>query len=139
MAPLSRVSPHTSQIIALLKITSSRFGSLLNKTFIKEFHTNLFSSLPPSFAGAFKKLCESTVGAEPEPTLWMSFELLGLLERYENLVASVCYEQIEARVQALCPGNWSEQMLPVLRTWMSNEILQWMILPYARDAKTRMF
>lgn len=69
----------------------------------------------------------------------MSFELLGFLERYENLVASVCYEQIEARTQELCPGNWNEQMLPVLRTWMSNEILPWMILPYARDAKTRTF
>lgn len=67
----------------------------------------------------------------------MAFDVIGLLDRYENLVASVCYEQIEARTQETCPGVWNEQMLPGLRNWMAEQIVPWMILPYARGAKTR--
>ncbi|EJC98132.1 Cullin [Fomitiporia mediterranea MF3/22] len=111
-------------------------GSLLHTTFNSEFQTHLFSSLPPSFPGTFKRLCESTVGAQQDTKLWTAFETLGLLDRYENLIASVCYERIEAHVQEICSGNWSEQMLHSLRSWMADQIVPWMILPYARGAKT---
>ena len=67
----------------------------------------------------------------------MAFEVLGFLDRYENLVASVCYEQIEAHTQQTCTGNWGEQMLASLRSWMIDQIVPWMILPYARGAKNR--
>ncbi|KAI5119040.1 hypothetical protein M0805_005906 [Coniferiporia weirii] len=112
-------------------------GSLLLTTFNTEFQTHLFSVLPPSFPGAFKRLCESTVGSAQDHPLWMAFDVIGLLDRYENLVASVCYEQIEARTQESCTGVWSEQMLPSLREWMAEQIVPWMILPYARGAKTQ--
>lgn len=107
-------------------------------TFNAEFQTHLYSALPPSFPRGFKALCASTVnGGPPDQQLWIAFETLGLLDRYENLVASVCYEQIEARVKETCVGVWNEQMLNGLRTWMAEQIVPWMILPYARGAKSR--
>lgn len=106
-------------------------------TFNAEFQTHLFSIIPPGFPAGFKRLCESTVGTEPDQKLWGAFETLGLLDRYENLVASVCYEQIEARVAATCVGVWNESMLTSLRNWMAEKIVPWMILPYARGARTR--
>lgn len=104
---------------------------------------HLFSILPPSFASAFKALCQSTFtstnssGApEPEPSLWNCFDQLGFIDRYENLIATVCYEQIEWRVKETCCGVWSERMLPGVRDWMANTIVPWMIHPYAKGAKT---
>ncbi|TDL22152.1 ubiquitin-protein ligase [Rickenella mellea] len=111
-------------------------GYTLLSTFNLEFQTHLFSILPSSFPSAFKKLCQSTVGAEPDAQLWGDFERLGLLDRYENLIASVCYEQIEGQVLETCVGRWNEPMLAGLRGWMADKIVPWMILPYARGAKT---
>ncbi|PAV17180.1 ubiquitin- ligase [Pyrrhoderma noxium] len=111
-------------------------GSLLLTTFNTEFQTHLFAALPPTFPGAFKKLCESTIDAEKDPQLWYAFDILGLLDRYENLVASVCYERIEARTQETCVGRWREQVLPGMREWMRDTIVPWMTLPYARGART---
>jgi len=68
--------------------------------------------------------------------LWPSFELLGLADRYEALIASVCYEHIEAHVLETCAGKWDEPMLNRLREWMANKVVPWMLLPYARGAKT---
>jgi anaphase-promoting complex subunit 2 len=66
--------------------------------------------------------------------LWASFEELGLIERYESLIASVGYEHIEAHVLNTCKGKWDEPMLGQLREWMTNKMVPWMILPYARGA-----
>lgn len=105
--------------------------------FNMEFQTHFFSILPSTFPSAFKALCASTLGQPADPDMWQTFELLGLLDRYENLVASVCYEQIEARVQETCVGEWSQPMLSQLRKWMADDIVQWMIMPYARAARNR--
>ena len=121
----------------LFSICSSRLGSLLLTTFNTEFQTHLFAALPPTFPGAFKRLCESTIDAEKDPQLWYAFDILGLLDRYENHVASVCYERIEARTQETCVGRWREQVLPGMREWMRDTIVPWMTLPYARGARTR--
>lgn len=68
--------------------------------------------------------------------LWYSFELLGLVDRYESLVASVCYEHIEKHVSDTCAGKWDEPMLSKLRAWMAEKVVPWMLLPYARGAKS---
>jgi anaphase-promoting complex subunit 2 len=68
--------------------------------------------------------------------LWPSFEILGLADRYESLIASVCYEHIEAHVLETCTGKWDGPMLVKLREWMADKVVPWMLLPYARGAKT---
>ncbi|KAI0289207.1 ubiquitin-protein ligase [Russula brevipes] len=123
-------------------------GHTISSAYIVNFQTHLFSVLPATFAGGFKKLLAATLalfteGATPDiPTsvrdtkLWPSFELLGLADRYESLIASVCYEHIEAHVLEMCAGKWDEPMLSKLREWMADKVVPWMLMPYARGAKT---
>jgi anaphase-promoting complex subunit 2 len=122
-------------------------GLTILSAYTLHFRTHLFSILPPSFARGFKKLCASTLpptddtGIAPYqefrgPALWVAFETLGLVDRYESLVASVGYEHIEAHVVSTCTGKWSEPMLSGLRNWMADEMVPWMLLPYARGATT---
>ncbi len=126
----------------------SRLGHTISSAYIVNFQTHLFSILPATFAGGFKKLLAATLaffteGATPnvpasvqDSKLWPSFEILGLADRYESLIASVCYEHIEAYVLETCAGKWDEPMLIKLREWMADKVVPWMLLPYARGAKT---
>ncbi|KAF8489248.1 ubiquitin-protein ligase [Russula emetica] len=123
-------------------------GHTISSAYIVNFHTHLFSVLPATFPGGFKKLLAATLaffteGATPnipasvqDSKLWPSFEILGLADRYESLIASVCYEHIEAHVLETCTGKWDEPMLVKLREWMADKVVPWMLLPYARGAKT---
>ena len=106
------------------------------------FQTHLFSVLPPSFAGGFKRLIEATLTAFTHPEeniapeirdirLWHCFDELGLTERYEALIASVCYEHIERHVTEMCAHKWDEPMLGKLRDWMADKVMKWMFRPYA--------
>jgi anaphase-promoting complex subunit 2 len=70
--------------------------------------------------------------------MWEAFEVLGLIDRYESLIASVGYEHIETHVLSTCEGRWSEAMMAELREWMTNKMVPWMLLPYARGATTSM-
>ena len=70
-----------------------------------------------------------------DPKLWAAFEMLGLVDRYESLIASVCYEHIENHVLSTCQGRWDEPMLTILRDWMADKVVPWMLLPYARGAR----
>lgn len=70
-----------------------------------------------------------------DPKLWAAFEMLGLVDRYESLIASVCYEHIENHVRSICQGRWDEPMLTILRDWMADKVVPWMLLPYARGAR----
>lgn len=72
----------------------------------------------------------------PDLPLWSCFEQLGLLDRYESLISSVCYEHIEAHILETCTRKWGERMLQPLREWMTNKIVPWMVMPYARGART---
>ncbi|KAH9959208.1 hypothetical protein BC827DRAFT_1384800 [Russula dissimulans] len=126
----------------------SRLGHTISSAYILNFQMHLFSALPATFAGGFKKLLAATLvlfteGPTPDmpssvwdSKLWPSFELLGLADRYEGLIASVCYEHIEAHVLETCAGKWDEPMLNRLREWMADKVVPWMFLPYARGAKT---
>jgi hypothetical protein len=126
----------------------SRLGHTISSAYIVNFQTHVFSVLPATFAGGFKRvlaatLALSTEGVTPDVPksvqdlrLWPSFELLGLADRYESLIASVCYEHIEMHVVETCAGKWDEPMLSQLREWMAEKVVPWMLLPYARGAKT---
>lgn len=116
---------------------SHRLGFSLITTYNSEFQNFFFSALPPSFPRIFKGLVEWTVTHPPDKDLWAAIDQLGLFDRYENMVASVCYEMIEARVKETCVGKWDEMMVPKMRTWMTDYIVPWMMCPYARNAKTR--
>jgi anaphase-promoting complex subunit 2 len=70
--------------------------------------------------------------------LWAAFECLGMLERYESLISSVCYEAIEKHVWDKCAKSWAEPELANLREWMTDCIVPWMLLPYARGARNCM-
>ena len=126
----------------------SRLGHTISSAYIVTFQTHVFSVLPATFAAGFKRLLAATLelsteGVTPEipasvqdSRLWPSFELLGLADRYESLIASVCYEHIEKHVVETCAGKWDEPMLSPLREWMAEKVVPWMLLPYARGAKT---
>ncbi|KAG6837727.1 hypothetical protein H0H93_003529 [Arthromyces matolae] len=123
-------------------------GVTLTSAYTLNFQTHLFSSLPPSFSSAFKVLIQATISRDDpakfipqtqNPKLWASFETLGLLDRYEYIVAGVGYDYIETHVQDTCAGSWSKPMLNDLRNWMTGKMMPWMILPYARGATSRMF
>lgn len=122
----------------------SRLGATLHSAFVLSFQTHLFSALTPTFVRGFKELCASTLpstdpeldGPVPNVEMWQAFETIGLLDRYENIIASVGYEHIEAHVVTTCTGQWSEPMLGQLRKWMTDKVVPWMLLMYARNATT---
>lgn len=68
--------------------------------------------------------------------VWMQFEVLGLIDRYENVIASVGYEHIEKHVLAHCTSQWSKPVMERLKGWMADNVVPWMVNVYARDAKT---
>ncbi|KAJ3735886.1 hypothetical protein DFJ43DRAFT_1054769 [Lentinula guzmanii] len=119
-------------------------GATLHSAFVLSFQTHLFSVLTPTFVRGFKDLCASTLPSTdprtnvpaPNVEMWQAFEILGLLDRYENIIASVGYEHIEAHVVAACSGRWSNPMLGQLRKWMTDKVVPWMLLMYARNATT---
>jgi anaphase-promoting complex subunit 2 len=126
----------------------SRLGHTISSAYIVTFQTHVFSVLPATFAAGFKRLLAATLALSTEGVtpdipasvqdsrLWPSFELLGLADRYESLITSVCYEHIEKHVVETCAGKWDEPMLSRLREWMAEKVVPWMLLPYARGAKT---
>ncbi|KIJ92859.1 hypothetical protein K443DRAFT_112930 [Laccaria amethystina LaAM-08-1] len=64
------------------------------------------------------------------------FEELGLIDRYESVIASVGYEHIEAHVLETCTGQWGNTMLDVLRSWMSDKVVPWMLSVVAEEARS---
>jgi anaphase-promoting complex subunit 2 len=111
------------------------------------FQTHVFSALPPSFTVGLQTLIRWTLPPRPDSftlppsiedgSIWTHFDTLGLVDRYESLITGVCYTHIEEHVHAECAGEFAQPMLVGLRTWMADNILPWMVLPFARAAKTR--
>ncbi|KAE9403240.1 hypothetical protein BT96DRAFT_964565 [Gymnopus androsaceus JB14] len=122
----------------------SELGATLQSAFVLSFQTHIFSILTPTFVRGFKELCASTLppsdpstsAPEPNIKMWEAFETLGLLDRYENIIASVGYEHIEAHVVSNFAGQWSTSVLGELRKWMTNQVVPWMLLMYGRNATT---
>ncbi|KAF9564194.1 hypothetical protein CPC08DRAFT_734567 [Agrocybe pediades] len=125
-------------------------GATVFSTYSLNFQTRLFSVLPPSFADGFKRLCSLLLqppgdeaeqeGYEWNPgayaALWKDFEMLGLIDRYESIIASVGYEFIENYILTKCSGEWVNPMLEDLRVWMSDRVVPWMLHVYARGASS---
>lgn len=132
-------------------------GSTVMSAFTCTYQTHVYSVLPPQFSNGFKELIAFTFqlispeaapgwltrlfpatddSPRPDSTMWMTFEELGLIERYESLILSVCYEHIEDHILKTCAKAWDEPMLQPMRDWMSNEIVPWLLMPYAREART---
>ena len=132
-------------------------GSTVLSAFTITYQTHVYSILPPQFSTGFKELIAFTFqltsheavpgwltrlfpcperSARPDTLLWMTFEELGLIERYESLILSVCYEHIENHIVKTCTRVWNEPTLQPMRDWMSNEIVPWLLMPYAREART---
>ncbi|KIM39184.1 hypothetical protein M413DRAFT_415749 [Hebeloma cylindrosporum] len=130
-------------------------GATVFSTYSFNFKTLLFSALPPSFALAFKELCACLLGlpeADPDDTeqkrvrpkwdpsvqstIWKNFEILGIIDRYESVIASVGYEYIEEHVLKTCAGEWGKPVLEDLRVWMSEKVVPWMLHVYARGASS---
>lgn len=116
---LSSNTPSSSRISSptLSSTSSTESGS------IPEWLTRLFPCPPDA--------------GRPDHNLWVAFEELGLIERYESLILSVCYEHIERHVVEACKGVWDRPVLKEMRDWMAMEVVPWLIMPYARDARTR--
>ncbi|KAJ7684510.1 hypothetical protein DFH06DRAFT_9398 [Mycena polygramma] len=111
-------------------------GPTIRGAYTLTFQTQLFSILPPGFVRGFKALCASTLVpvAQHTPRMWEAFELLGLTDRYEGIIASVGYERIEEYVRETCTGKWDKPCLEGLRAWMSVQIVPWMLPMYAKGA-----
>ncbi|KAF7305903.1 Anaphase-promoting complex subunit 2 [Mycena chlorophos] len=111
-------------------------GPTIRSAYTLTFQTRLFSVLPPQFLPGFKALCAASL-EEPQSTpakMWESFEVLGMSDRYEGIVAGVGYERIERYIREEYAGKWDVQVLAALRTWMSKHIVAWMLPLYARGA-----
>ncbi|KAI9465102.1 ubiquitin-protein ligase [Lactarius psammicola] len=115
-------------------------GHTISSAYIVNFQTHVFSGFKRLLAATLALFTEGVTPDVPasvqDSRLWPSFELLGLADRYESLIASVCYEHIETHVLETCAGKWNEPMLSQLREWMAEKVVPWMLLPYARGAKT---
>ncbi|KAJ8593951.1 hypothetical protein M405DRAFT_809991 [Rhizopogon salebrosus TDB-379] len=116
-------------------------GSTIISAYTLAFQTHLFSVLPPSFARGIKALVSATLqriicqSQDPQDrVLWQAFDTLNLIDRYESLIASIGYEIIESHVMETCAGEWTEPMLGTLRAWMVDNIVPWMLHPFARGA-----
>lgn len=131
-----------------------RLGPTISSAYTLAFQTHLFSILPPTFSQGFRALIFSTftysnpsststrrttfdeTAPRPDTSLWTAFEQLGLLDRYESLISGVCFERIETHILEKYTGKWSEPALAPLRAWMIDNVGPWMVMPYARGAKT---
>ncbi|KAJ7878833.1 hypothetical protein B0H14DRAFT_3083005 [Mycena olivaceomarginata] len=94
-------------------------GPTIRAAYTLTFQTQLFSILPPAFLA---------------PPMWEAFEVLGLTDRYEGIIASVGYERIEDYVRETCTGRWDKPCLEELRVWMTEQIVPWMLPMYAKGA-----
>ncbi|KAI0345864.1 hypothetical protein BDW22DRAFT_1353469 [Trametopsis cervina] len=133
-------------------------GPTVLTAFTTTFQTHVFSVLPSSFSQGFKSLVSATLDPRyattppawmnslfptPGPSLhrwdkplWLAFEQLGMTERYESLIASVCYEHIEKYILETYAKVWDRECLEEIRIWMTNHVVPWLIMPYAPNAKT---
>ncbi|KAJ7604032.1 hypothetical protein FB45DRAFT_958198 [Roridomyces roridus] len=111
-------------------------GPTIRSAYTLTFQTQLFSILRPTFVRGFKALCTSTLVpvARQTPEMWEAFEALGLTDRYEGIIASVGYERIEEYVHETCTGKWDTPCLESLRSWMTMQIVPWMLPMYAKGA-----
>lgn len=138
-------SPRVSRLQSPLTFPNqhSSLRATIFSAYTLSFQTRLFSALPPSFNLAFKQLCAALL--EPPPSMswnvnskiWKNFDLLGLIDRYENVIASVGYEFIEQHVWETYKGRWDKPILEDLRVWMSDRVVPWMLQVYARGASNR--
>jgi len=132
-----------------------RLGPTMYSAFALSFQTHLFSIVPPHFARGFKVLVASILAAFPSPyvigstellpdagvpnaPLWQAFDKLGLIDRYETIIATVGYEFIEQHVLETYAGEWSRPILSELHNWMAEKFVPWMVLVYARNASNGM-
>ncbi|KAF8349626.1 hypothetical protein F5887DRAFT_1059783 [Amanita rubescens] len=123
----------------------SDLGNICLSAYTLKFQTNLYSILPPTFPPAFKALCASTLpSSDPDAKIniasseqfWNAAEMLGLMDRYDSIIASVGYEHIEAHVLSTCAGQWAKPVLADLKNWMADKMIPWMLVTYARHAQT---
>ncbi|CAK5268478.1 unnamed protein product, partial [Mycena citricolor] len=119
-------------------IPIDELGPTIHSAFVLTFQTQLFAVLPPIFVSGFKALCASSLVPVPKsaPKMWEAFEVLGLTDRYEGIIASVGYERIEQYVHETCTGKWDTPCLEPLRAWMRAHIVPWMLPMYAKGAVT---
>ncbi|TFK95789.1 ubiquitin-protein ligase [Pterulicium gracile] len=70
------------------------------------------------------------------PTLFSAFDTLGLIDRYDSLLASVGYTFISAHISSTCARQWTKPVLPELRKWMTDVIVPWLVVGYAPGCKS---
>ncbi|KAL0961464.1 hypothetical protein HGRIS_006408 [Hohenbuehelia grisea] len=115
-------------------------GSGLLSAYTRSFRNNFFLTLPTSFSGAFRALCASTLPSSDalpeelnaEPNLWYIFNILGLTERFEGLIANVGYDYIHEYILETCTEQWAEPMLEGVKEKMSKQIIPWLLSIYGR-------
>ncbi|KAJ7583017.1 hypothetical protein C8J56DRAFT_956338 [Mycena floridula] len=117
-------------------------GQTMRSAYVLTFRTQMFAILPPTFVDGFKALCVSTLPsadsdtpAIPSKALWETLETLGLLDRYEHVVASVGYEHIEEHIRLQCSGQWATPMMDELRKWTQERLIPWMVVMYGRGSQ----
>jgi anaphase-promoting complex subunit 2 len=66
-----------------------------------------------------------------------ALDVLGFLDRYEAQVTMCVNSMIDKKIQETCPATWDSQILPDLRTWLTDQVVPWMARPYARGLANR--
>ena len=89
-----------------------------------------FSSVNSSAVIPTSPYCDPAIKA----TIWKNIEVLGLIDCYESIIASVGYEFMEDYVLKMRTGEWAKPMLEDLRIWMPEKVVPWMLHVYARGA-----
>ena len=154
-SPIPEYVPLQRKSIVLLSF--HRLGTSMINAYNLAFQTHVYSVLPASFTQGFKALVTLTFNLTHDATgsewlftlfpksdrpstrvdlpLWNAFQQLGLSDRYESLISSICYEYVEGYILKTCAQKWDEPMLSSIRSWMADKIVPWMIMPFARGAR----
>jgi len=114
-----------------------RFGPSFANMFKRSFTANLHVALPPQFHSGFVALVRSSLTGGGPAGLFAQLEILGVLDHFESLIASVICNLIEERILETCPQQWATPQLAALREWLGEAIVPAATSypPHARHSK----
>lgn len=99
----------------------------LPATWRQRFHTLLAAALPPTFGDAlrfyFRQQYDTFIGEPESPFDFHDGHSLGIFDRFEPLLYSLVYEEIEYRINTVCKGDWSDEgILQQTREWLEDSV-----------------
>lgn len=110
----------------------------------RRFLSTLYAILPPSFALAITAYLRHLLLFPPPPIPSTNSSaplaiptLIALLDRYEPLLFSLIYQEIESKINTTCAGIFERPMLDDLVRWLNGEVMEWVCTFYERGTTGR--